>query len=250
LRIFMLAFALVAAFQAGRFMPTRAAWSPVRDTATVFAQTQQTPGGQQQTVPATPTTPQPAGAGQVPCPPGAPPPAPVGAPGSARTTGSLASLQAQEDVDALADRIASETLIQLQAQAPAVKEAVQGELATLRAAIQESLGPELVQMQCVAAASQTMLNETQPVLNRTDKTLNKTHHVLDETKDILNDTNDTLNETNQQLDEGEALAVQGQALMVQAQALAAQLTTDADDIKAIAESVSTIISKVPPCTSR
>jgi hypothetical protein len=208
LRNVMLVLALVGAFQAGRLMPARTAWSPQVQSGTAYAQT-------------------------------APP--------------------ADGELEAFADRVALEALLQLGARAPVISEALRLEMSELTALIQQRLGPEVEQLQAQAVASQSILTRSQAVLDRSDRAINDskdviddTNETLDETEDVLNDSEDLLDDSENTLDDSEELLNEtrktlerSRALMREAEALTAEAQDLLDRFAADVEDIRTIIDRLP-----
>jgi ParB family chromosome partitioning protein len=129
----------------------------------------------------------------------------------ARTTWSTQSMTATayaqappgSELDAFADQVAYETLIQLEARAPAISEALRLELSELTGLIQQRLGPEVETLHGQVLTAQSVMARSQAVLDRADNTINRSEDVIDDTKDTLDDTEDTLDDTEDTLDDTE-----------------------------------------------
>jgi chromosome segregation ATPase len=154
---------------------------------------------------------------------------------------------AGSDLDAFADQVALETLMQLEARAPAISEALRLELGELTALIQERLGPEVEVLHGQVLTSQWVLARSQAVLSRSDRTINRSENLIDDTKDTLNDTEDTLDDTEDTLDDSEDVLAESkktlqrskdlleetEQLTADAQALVGKLAEDIEDIRLI-----------------
>jgi chromosome segregation ATPase len=174
-----------------------------------------------------------------------------------QTYSATAYAQAPEelgDLDAFADQVAYETLLQLAVRAPAISEALRLEMSELTALIQERLGPEVEQLHGQAVTAQSALARTQGVLSRSDRTINRSEDVIDDTNDTLDETEDTLDETEDTLDDTEDtlseteemlaetrrtlqrsrdLLAETEQLAAEAQELADRLADDIEDVRAI-----------------
>jgi hypothetical protein len=151
------------------------------------------------------------------------------------------------DLDAFADRVALETLVQLEARAPAISEALRLEQAELTALIQERLGPEVEQLHAQALTSQSVLARSQAILNRSDGTIDDSEDLIDDSKESLDDTEDLLDASEDTLDDSEEmlketrktlqrskeLLEEAEAMNAKAQALAERFAEDIEDLRAI-----------------